>query len=81
MAAFLKLIDIPQHNAEFQEFFAEEIESMCVRQTQCFRSALQLMDQSSRQRILKALSEPIFFDKMAVQRALTGITGCPSQDK
>ena len=67
---FLELARIDNNNAEFNEFFNEEIEHLAIRRTECFLSALHSADKETQTGVLKRLQHPLFVESTDLSRAL-----------
>jgi len=60
---FLSLASLRSDNAEFNEFFAESIENICIASPKCFNEANQLLPTATQERLKMFLSNPLFIDK------------------
>lgn len=60
--AFLKLIEIDSTGAEFNEYFSEVIEKLCIEKPKCFLDSLSSLDTRAITRIVKRLKAPLFVD-------------------
>lgn len=71
-AEFLGLADIGKGNAEFEEFFAETVEQVCVEHPQCFMAAALQIDSGTRVALKTKLEKPLFHDRtdIAIDRCL-----------
>ena len=61
-AAFLSLVEIESTGAEFNEYFNETIEKLCVEQSRCFLDALATINEKSIILTVKRLKAPLFVD-------------------
>ncbi len=69
VAAFLALAGVKTVNAEFQEFLAEKVESLCLRKPDCFRKAAVLLSQDERTGLRGLLAHPTFQEPAVLQAA------------
>jgi hypothetical protein len=62
-AEFLSLTELKSVNAEFNEFFAESIENLCLTSPECFNEASLLLPVATQERLNFFLNNPVFLDK------------------
>ncbi len=60
--AFLKLVEIRTGNAEFNAYFNEVIEKLCVEKPKCFFDALANLNENAIIRTVALLKAPLFVD-------------------
>jgi hypothetical protein len=63
IAEFLRLVRIKSNNAEFNEFFAQVTENLCVTSPRCFKRASKLLDKEDQKNLADMLNAPIFVDR------------------
>lgn len=68
-AEFLGLAHIKTGNAEFNEFFAQTTENLCVSSPRCFKRASKLLDKESRKNIAAMFDTPLFVDRENLRKA------------
>lgn len=66
---FLSLARVKTTNAEFGEFFAECVETLCVKAPECFRKAFGQLDPEARERLRQRFETPTFLDREALAKA------------
>lgn len=66
---FLRLARIKTGNAEFNEFFAETAESLCVSSPRCFKRASKLLDKESQKNLAARFNTPTFVDREDLRKA------------
>lgn len=64
--SFLELAHLKSNNAEFNEFFNETIENMCVKNTECFFNALVGMKEEDQNEIVGRIKNPMFFEQDSI---------------
>jgi len=62
-SSFLNLASLHSTNAEFNEFFAESIENLCLTSPKCFSDANNLLPKATQERLKMFLNNPLFIDK------------------
>jgi hypothetical protein len=79
---FLSLARVKTTNAEFSEFFAECVETLCVKAPDCFRKASAQLDPEARKRLRQGFETPVFLDReeLARARCLGDPPGQPRKD-
>lgn len=68
-AEFLGLARIKTGNAEFNEFFAETTENLCVSSPRCFKRASKLLDKESQKNLAARFDTPTFVDRADLHKA------------
>lgn len=68
-AEFLGLAHIKTGNAEFNEFFAEITEKLCVSSPRCFKRASRLLDKDIQKKLAAMLDNPLFVDREDLHKA------------
>lgn len=68
-AEFLGLAHIKTGNAEFNEFFAEVTEKLCMNSPRCFKRASKLLDKESLENITSMFNTPTFVDRENLHKA------------
>lgn len=67
-AAFLRLVKLIKGNAEFDEFFSETIEKLCIEKTKCFLDGLLRTDVPIRALLIDKLRTPLFIDSFKIDQ-------------
>jgi hypothetical protein len=60
---FLGLANVQTGNAEFEQFFSESIENLCLSSPKCFNEASQRLPKAVQERLKEKLNGPLFIDK------------------
>lgn len=68
-AAFLCLVRIKTGNAEFDEFFAQTTENLCMSSLGCFKRASRLLDKEIQKNLAAMLDKPLFVDREDLHKA------------
>lgn len=68
-AEFLDLARIKIRGAEFEEFFAQATESLCVSSPRCFKRASKLLDKEAQKNLAAMLDNPLFVDRENLRKA------------
>ena len=68
-AELLGLARIKIKDAEFEEFFAQTTENLCVSSPRCFRQASQLLDKDTQKNLAVMLDNPLFVDRADLHKA------------
>lgn len=68
-AEFLDLVRLNSNNAEFNEFFAQATEEICLEQPTCFKEASQLLSKENREKLSNMLDTPLFVDLEDLRKA------------
>lgn len=66
---FMKLAHLKSNNAEFNEFFSEVIENLCVKKSKCFFEAMVRLKDEDQLEVVKKLKTPLFVDQVAINDA------------
>lgn len=66
---FLNLANITSINAEFNEFFAENIEKLCLNSPMCFHKANKTLNESVQIKLNMMLNNPIFIDRSSLYKS------------
>jgi hypothetical protein len=66
---YLNLASLQSKNAEFNEFFAESIEKLCLSSPRCFHEANQTLHKSVQQKLNTMLNNPVFIDKDSLYKS------------
>jgi hypothetical protein len=66
---YLNLASLSSNNAEFNEFFAESIEKLCLRSPRCFNEAKQTLHKSVQKKLNTMLNNPLFIDKESLSKS------------
>ena len=56
-------------SAEFEEFYSEQIEGLCLDAAPCFRKASKFLDDDARAALRSILANPLFFDAAVLESA------------
>ena len=73
---YLNLASIPSNNVEFNEFFAESIEKLCLNSPGCFNEANRILHKSVQKKLNTMLNNPLFIDKESLYK-LGCLTAAP----
>ncbi len=73
-AEFLGLARIKIRGAEFEEFFAQTTENLCMSSPRCFKRASRLLDKGIQKNLAAMLDNPLFVDREDLHKA-----GCLSK--
>lgn len=68
-AEFLDLVRIKIKGAEFEEFFAQTTENLCVSSPRCFKRASKLLDKEAQKNLVAMLDNPLFVDRESLRKA------------
>jgi hypothetical protein len=68
-AQFLGLVAIQSNNAEFNEFFSDIVEELCVSSPTCFCTGVSHLSDENQQMLRIMLDTPLFFDKKSLEKA------------
>ncbi|MDR0247826.1 MAG: hypothetical protein LBI16_05490 [Burkholderiales bacterium] len=60
---FLGLANLQTGNAEFEHFFSESIENLCLGSPKCFNEASQRLPKAAQEKLKEKLSIPLFINK------------------
>lgn len=66
---FLGLARIKIRGAEFEEFFAQTTENLCVSSPRCFKRASKLLDKESQKNLTAMFNTPLFVDREDLRKA------------
>lgn len=66
---FLELVRLKSNNVEFNEFFSEKIENMCIKNSKCFFDALAAMKEEDQIEIMSRMRNPLFVDQTSITEA------------
>ena len=66
---YLNLVNLPYKNAEFNEFFAESIEKLCLNSPGCFHEANRTLNKSVQKKLNTMLNNPLFIDKGSLYKS------------
>jgi hypothetical protein len=84
MVQFLSLARVRSQpsgvSAEFEEFYAEKIERLCLDAAPCFRKAGKFLDEDGRAALRRMLANPLFVDPASLESAKC-IAGPDSKSK
>lgn len=67
-SAFLMLAKLEKGNAEFNEFFSQTIEQLCIQKSKCFLDTLLVLDKTTRGAIIYRLRTPLFVEPSEIKR-------------
>ncbi|MBI5492889.1 MAG: hypothetical protein HY893_08160 [Deltaproteobacteria bacterium] len=72
-AAFLRLVKLIRGshatgNAEFEEYFSQTVEQLCIQKSKCFLDGLLRFDKPTRVLLLDMLRNPLFEDGSKIDR-------------
>lgn len=68
-AEFLGLVRIKIRGAEFEEFFAQTTENLCVSSPRCFKRASRLLDKDTQKNLAAMLDNPLFVGREDLHKA------------
>lgn len=68
-AEFLRLARIKIKGAEFEEFFAQTTENLCVKFPHCFKRASRLLDKEIQRNLAATLDNPLFVKREDLRKA------------
>lgn len=68
---FMRLVHLNSNNAEFNEFFSETIENICIKNDKCFFESLLRLNKSDQNRIIKMLKYPLFIDQSSISETFS----------
>lgn len=61
-AKFLRIVRLTRVGADLQEFVSEGIETLCVKQPECFKRAMNALDEKTRHDVKVKLGNPLYFE-------------------
>jgi hypothetical protein len=64
---FMELVRVERRGAEFEEFFHEKIEKLCIKNTRCFFEGLSNLTLEEQTKIIDVLKNPIFEEQSAIR--------------
>lgn len=67
-AAFLRLAKLEKSNAEFNEFFSQTVEQLCIKKSKCFFDGLLMVDKPTRVLLIDKLRTPLFVENSKIER-------------
>lgn len=67
-AKFLGLAKLKTDNVEFDEFFRQNIEKLCIKHTNCFLNSLLKTDDATRTSVVEKLRQPLYEDEADIKR-------------
>jgi hypothetical protein len=66
---FLDLARIKIRGAEFEEFFAQTTENICVSSPHCFKQASKLLDKETQRKLATMMDNPTFVDREVLRNS------------
>ncbi|PKL52667.1 MAG: hypothetical protein CVV37_00265 [Nitrospira bacterium HGW-Nitrospira-1] len=72
-ATFLRLVKLIRGSqatgsAEFEEYFSQTVEQLCIQKSKCFLDGLLMLDKSTRVLLIDMLRTPLFVDNSKIDR-------------